>query len=257
MENMYFVTKLKAEKYFEKNGSMLKSGVYRLDNRVIKKIDEGKSQSILYGVKFSYDNLLQFKNIDIQGFSFIKGLVYTGLHNVFGVINECANGYNLDEKSLSCYKIEDVITAIGSIKNSIKKLSDLNITVNDIHNGNIVFDGKNITLIDTTEYYYVYGDDKLYEANMTIVMETIFNDLFFSFYKNGVCDIYNIYRLFEICKIKIENLNEKEFLMNPVETLCMIKKYLEELLEIELNTFGDCHKNMDDIIRGNVKIKRR
>jgi len=257
MKNMYFLTEDKADKYFTERGDILKNGVFKLDDKVIKKIDVEKSQSVLYGVKFSYDKLLQFKDINVQGFSFAKGIIYTGLHNVYGTISEYANGNNLEEKSLSCYKIEDVINAIDIIKDSIKKISELNIGVNDIRNSNIIFDSKNMTLIDTTEYYFVYGDSKLYESNIVAIMETIFNDLFFSFYKNGTCDLYNVYNLLDICKTNLDYFKRKEFLMNPVETLFMIKKYLEELLEMKLNTFGDCHEYIPDIIRGKTKTKRR
>lgn len=257
MKNMYFLNETTANRYFMQNGVFLKNNVFKLDNKVIKKIDIEKSKSILYHAKFSPDMFLQFKNIDIKGFSFTKGLVYTGLNNVYGVINKYIDGESLEKKSLSSYNIDDVIRAIDEIKNSIKKLSDLNITVNDIRNSNIIFDGTNITLIDTTEYYYVYDNSHLYEANIVAVMETIFNDLFFSFYKNGFCDIYNIYRLLDICKIKLGDLRGKELLMNPVETLWMLKSYLEEQLEMELNTFGDSHKFMGDIVRGKTRIRRK
>lgn len=257
MKDVYFFNERKAEDYLEKYGTLLYSDVYKTDDKVIKKINFEKSQSILYNARFSYDNLLQFKNIDIRGISFAKALAYTGFHKVYGIISEYVKGYSLKDKSLSSYKIDDVITAIGDIEVAIKKLSELNITVNDIHSGNIIFDGNNMTLIDTTEYYYVYNDSLLYEMNMIAVMEVIFDDLFFSFFKNGKHEMYNIYNLFTNDEIKLNYIRKRDFLMNPVETLYMAKKWLEEELKLELNSFDECHKYMDNIIRSNKKIKRR
>lgn len=254
MKNMHFLNENTANNYFMKNGLLLKNGVFKLDDKVIKKIDFEKSKSILYHVNLTSEMLLQFKNINIPGISFTKGLVYTGLHNIYGVINKYIDGYSLENKSLSSYNIDEVIKAIDELKISIKSLSDLNITVNDIHNNNIIFNGTTLTLIDTIEYYHVYGDNQLYEKNMIAVMEALFNDLFFSFYKNGFCDIYNIYKLLDECKTKLGTSNNKELLINPIETLLILKKLLEELLETELNTFEDSHKLIDNIVRRKIKI---
>jgi len=249
MRNMYFLTESIAERYLEENGFMYKSGVYRLgDDKVIKKLDLDKSQSIYFS-KYSESQLLQFSDIDIDGFSFAKALVYTKLNKVYGTISKYIDGNSLEEKPLSFYKIDDVIEAVKELEISIRKISDLSITVNDIHSGNMIFDGKKITMIDTTEYYRVSKSDSLFYDNMEAIMDTIFRDLFFlSYGSNRFATVYRIHKYFSIRKSSLENFRKFEYLMNPTETLLEIRKFMEEDFGVRLDTFGDSHKYIDNVI---------
>lgn len=257
MKNMYFLTDTIADEYFEKNGFMYKTGVYRLDNdRVIKKLDIEKSRSI-HNAKYSDFQLLQFKDINIDGFSFTKALIYTGLNKVYGMITEYVDGYSLEEKPLSCYRIDDVIEAVRKLETSVKKLSDMNICVNDIHSGNIIFDGKKMTMIDTTEYYYVYNSSSLLYENMEAVMDTIFRDIFFISFYNQFRSVYKIHKYFSIRGSDLENFRKMEYLMNPVETLFKIRKFMEDDFGVKLNTFGESHFYINNVIVDDIKKKVR
>jgi len=249
MKNMYFLTDLLADEYFEKNGFMYKTGVYKLDNnKVIKKLDIDKSQSIYYS-KYSDYQLLQFKDIDIDNFSFAKALIYTKLNKVYGTIYKYVDGNSLEQKPLSGYKIDDIIIAIKDLETAIRQISDLGITVNDVHSGNIIFDGKKLTMIDTTEYYRVYNSSSLFYDNMEAIMDTIFRYLFFYPYGNNkFATVYRIHKYFSIKKSKFENFRKFEYLMNPAQTILEIRKFMEEDFGIKLDTFGDCHEYIDNVI---------
>lgn len=257
MRNMYFLTDTIADEYFEKHGFMYKNGVYKLGNeRVVKKLDIEKSQCI-YDTKYSESQLLQFKDINIDNFSFTKALVYTGLKKIYGMITEHVDGCSLEEKSLSRYEIDDVITAVSKLETSVKKLSGMNICVNDVHSGNIIFDGKRMTMIDTTEYYYSYDSSYLLYENMEAVMDTIFRDIFFSFYNNQFMSVYKIHKYFSIRGSDLENFRSSKYLVNPTETLLSIRKFMEEDFGVRLDTFGESHWYIDNVIVGNLNNKVR
>ena len=254
MNNMYFLTKDMADKYIEQNGVQLRNKVYRLDDKIIKIIDDEKSQSILYN-RFSRDELLQFKDIEIDSFSFARALVYTGLFNKYAVINEYVNGYSLDRKHLCDYPIDVVITAVDKIFYDISKITDKYICVNDIHFGNMIFDGNKITMIDTTEYCYVYGHDDLYEYNIRMIMDMLFQNIFFNesiSFMRLVCNVRNVHRYFSLKNSEYANFRELEYLLSPVETLTEMKKFIEEDFEIKLNTFAECHKYIDAFVKENT-----
>lgn len=249
MKNMYFLTKSLADDYFNDNAIKISNrlcGVYRLENNVIKKINRKKSEQIYWA--FSEKNLLQFKNIDVEGFSFAKALVYSGLFDVYATITKYIEGCDTSDKPLSYYRIDNVITAVKNIEKAIKKLSDYGIYANDVNYSNMIFDGKNITIIDTAEYYFGEDDASyIYRKNIQKVMNMIFRNIFYKSiaYKNGFASVNTIYKYFWLRGSEFEHFLEIEYLMNPVETLMGIKKFMEEDFGVKLNAFVDCYKYID------------
>ena len=256
MKNMYFISGSIADKYFEENCRKIYDDVYCFNNDiVIKKYDKRKSMGVY--PEHSDLNLLQFKDIDIEGFSFNKALVYTGLFNIYGIITKFIEGNTIKDVYLSSYSIDDVIRAVSEIDNSIKKISDLNIRVNDIHDGNIIFDGNKITMIDTSEYYYSKQETQIYEENMLRIMDVLFKNIFYSVGKDRfIKHVYNVHKYFSIRGSKFYNFRDFEYLMNPVETLVEIRNFMEEDFGVKLNTFSECHNYVDEIVNNEQTYKR-
>lgn len=247
---MYFLTKSLADNYFNDNAEIICNrgvcGVYKLDNNVIKKINKKKSEGI-YDC-FSINNLLQFKNIDVEGFSFAKALVYSGLFDVYATITKYVEGCDISDKPLSYYQIDNVINAVKNIEIAIRKLSDYGVYANDVNYGNIIFDGKNITIIDTTEYYFGEDDASyIYQKNIQKVMDMIFRNIFYKSiaYRNGFASVNTIYKYFWLRGSEFEHFLEIEYLINPVETLIGIRKFMEEDFGVKLDNFVDCYKYID------------
>lgn len=256
MNNMYFISSGTADKYFEDNCSMMYDGVYCLNNDiVIKKYSREKCWKV--NPKHSDKNLLQFKELEVDGFSFDKALVYTGLFDIYGIITNFIEGTSIKDRTLSSYSIDDVIDSVNDIDVAIKRISDLNIKVNDIHDGNIIFDGNKITMIDTTEYYYTKQDEQLYEENMLSIMDVLFKNIFYyvgndSFVKH----VYNIHKYFRMRGSKFADFRDFEYLMNPAETLVEIRKFMEKDFGVKLDTFSECHSYIDEIVNKEQAYKR-
>lgn len=248
MKNMWFLNDAIVENYLKRNGEFVFKDIYKIDDMVIKKINIDKSKSVFDD--FSLDKLLQFKDIDIECFSFIKFLVYTGFGKVYGTGSKYINGINIHSRSLGEYNIDNVLNGIKKLELSIRKLSDMGICVNDINFGNVIFNGKNIKIIDTAEYYF---DDKdssdIYTDNMMFTMNTIFANIFYLFGNNRFMTIKNIYEYFNIRNSEYEHFCEQEYLLNPVDTLSGIRKLMEEDFGVKLNSFSECHEHIGNAIR--------
>lgn len=237
MDNMYFLNRMTALEYFKKHGTKVYGNMYKLpDGRLIKKYDENKSHSSF----LSKDRLLDFKDVNIEGVSFIKALVYTGLFDVYATITRDVPGMSLKEMPLGYYQIDYLIAAIKKFENTIRELSSEGISATmDVYIGNIIYDGKTLTLIDTAEYYYKSKSTMvIYEDNMLALM----NDIFFNIFSiTGYTEIYYLKEYFKMRGSKYIKFDEKEFLLNPSETLTEIRNLFEEDFGLKINTFNESH----------------
>lgn len=245
MQNIYFSNLSNALKYIRKNSEEIYDGVYKMNNgTLIKKYI--KEKSIERFDDFSEENILAFKDIYIEGIAFTRALVYSNLHNIYATITEYVPGESIESKLLGDYPIGDLLLAIKKLEITIKKISELGICATDIYRGNIVYDGKNITLIDTIEYHYSKDNISIiFEDNMLGIMNEIFTSIF---YKDGLDSVKRVHKYFSLHGSNFECFNSRENLMNPCETLIKIKKFIEEDFGIKLNTFNECHSFIEEVI---------
>jgi len=239
MDNIYFLNGIFATKYFEMCAEKVYGNMYRLkDGRLIKRYDEEKIRG--RSVDFSRDRLLDFRNMEIEGISFIRALVYTGLFDIYATVTRDVPGISLDKMSLGNYQIDKLIQAIRKFETTIRNLSDNGISATmDVYIGNMVYDGDRITLIDTAEYYYKEGSiEKVYEDNMLSLMYDIFFNIFTV---TGYNEIYYLKEYFKMRSSKYAKFESKEFLLNPVESLIEMRRLIEEDFGMKLDTFNDCH----------------
>lgn len=256
MKNMYFLNDKIANNYLKNNGIKICHGIYRIDDTIIKRFNPDKSRMIYD--EFDEKKLLQFKDVDVEQFYFIKSLLFTGAFNIHSTIYKYASGIDIDQKSLASYNIDDIINAIGVLQNSIKKLSELGIYANDVNYGNVIFDGMTLSIIDTCEYYYSENDpSQVYEDNLMYIMNTIFSNLFYTFYQNRFSTVRMIHKYFSIRGSEFENFRQMDYLMDPVNTLIGMRKFMEEDLGVSLYSFGESFDLIDKAISNDFYSKVR
>lgn len=254
MKNMHFLNEQIALWYLRKYGEVLYCNMYKLqDGRLIKKCNEDKIKSRF--INFSEDRLLDFKDLDIEGVSFVKALAYIGLSDIFATITWYVPGKSIDQKFLGSYQIDNLIEAIRKFEITIKNLSDIGISATmDVYTGNIVYDGETLTLIDTTEY--CYREKKvaaIYEDNMSQIMNEIFFNIFTI---TGYNEIHYLKKYFEMRNSRYAEFNKKDFLLNPTESLIEMRKLIEEDFGVRLNTFNESHLLLSKAVE-KEKSKRR
>lgn len=235
MDNIHFSNAKSASKYLGKYGEEICDGIFKIsDGRLIKKYDKGKSLD--RDDDFCEDNLLSFKDIDIFGVAFTRALVYCGASKIYATITEYVPGESIYNRPLGSYQIDGLLNAISKLMITIKELSDLGICIVDAYRGNIIYDGKNLKLIDTTEYRYEKESiSSLYRDNMIRVMKEIFLSIF---YNDTVFEYFDFTGYFD-------NFTSDEYLMHPCQTLVNIRNFMEEYFEVKLNTFDDCYLLME------------
>lgn len=252
MENMYFSNSTNALRYLRRNGEQIFDGVYRMnDGRLIKRYSRQKSLD--RDDEFCEEHLLDFKDLEIEGVAFTKALVYSTLTKIYATITKYADGEAINNKLLGTYNIDDLLLAIKKLETTVRSISDLGICAVDIYQGNIVYDGRNFTLIDTVEYKYGDGNiSSIYEKNMLSIMNEVFASIF---YDGGFGCVYRIHKFFSLCDSPYEALNCKEYLMNPYETLVNIRKLMEEEFGLNIKTFSQSYNLMDNVINRKTKIR--
>jgi len=255
MKYIYFASSGDALKYIEKNGIKIYDGVYKMNDGTLVKM-YNKEKSLKRFDSFCEDNLLLFKDVDMDGVAFTRALIYSDITNIYATVTEYIPGLSIDIKGLGDYPIDELLIAVRKLENTIRQISNLGICITDIYKGNIVYDGKKISLIDTIEYHYCDGDkENLYIDNMLGVMNEIFTSIF---YKDGFDSVRNIHKYFSLRDSQLEYFNSVDNLLNPTDTLIKIRKFIENDFGIKINTFKDCHVYINDVVmNNNKKIKRR
>lgn len=253
MDNMRFINLTSAEKYIRENGEKIDFGVFKLkDGRLIKKYN--KEKCLDRYDEFDEKNILQFKDIHIDGVSFAEALVYYGIIHgkIYATITSYISGISGKNNPFQNYQITSFMEAVKHLKVTIEKLSNLSICINDAYVGNIIYGDNRLTLIDTLEYYYSdESTDKIYEKNMMSVMKEIYRSLF----SNSSLESYAISTYLHLRNNIFKNYNEKEFLMNPVEVITGIRTFLEEDFEMKLNCFRDVSPKLkESIVVSNTKV---
>lgn len=235
MENLYFKD-LEELKLFLKGKEKLGEGAegicYKVNNNVLKVY---KELIINYDVKIKTD-FLQFKDLEIPHFNFIKNIAYIEKEKyLIGTISKYVKGNVLKFDTLYYEPIDKIIKLIENLLPSIKTLSKEGILVGDIFINNIIYNENNLEFIDTASYCYTYEDIyDLYIYNMKQIMSELMISILDNYYKGMIIEY--------LSKVN-DKYNYKyndELLLDPISLLKGIKNSLEDYCNMEINNFSDC-----------------
>lgn len=222
---MKFKTRLEQEIYFFNKpylGDGSEGRCYRINDAEAAKIFYPDSH-FLYDEK----NLLQFKDINIPGFSFAKEIIYLR-KELIGIIYPFMRGVSLLERSIDKAPLNDLYIALNKLLLQIKRLSELQIKVDDIALRNTIYFLQEFSFIDTACYAFVntsYSD--LYKENCEKIMYIILSDILHG---------KNIIRFIDFT-LNIRWQEDSNALLNPVLFLEEIRKKAQEITEMEANDF--------------------
>ena len=180
------------------------------------------------------DKLLQFKDIDLDSFSFTKD-VCNDDEKIYGAITKYANGLTVENCRIYDDNAENLCNNLQKLSDDINKLTELNILINDNFLDNIVYDGNKFTMIDTQCYEYNQEEiDDLLAVNLGIIEHIYFKLL-------GTFIDYHLRRTDSDYK---DCFYDKYLLSNPKETLMGIKEELENYLGEDYNSFFEIRKDL-------------
>lgn len=223
-----------------------KEGIcYRIGNKTYKLYNE------FYCNIFSCDSyaseLIKFKNLYINNIYFIRELIYDN-DLIIGSVCDYANGVSCAKTQLHRRKIDSLVKALDSLKNSILELSKLGIYIDDSFLANILYDGKYFKLIDTGSYYYSnqilnINDDvnMIYKSNMKLIMKNLFVNI-----TNKYCELDNFIFVFlwYIDSPYKYYLVDNDLMMEPDKTIIGIKEILQEYIGYEISNFSQCRNDL-------------
>lgn len=246
MENIYFSSEREANNLIKAiQGNKIGNGCYLIsDGYVLKTYDDNYRQSH----RCSKEEFLKFKNLDIDGVSFIKWCVFLDNNYVFGTITKYIPGVCGHNNYFREIPIDILIRALERLKLTIKCLSDLGILITDPFDENIIFDGEKFTLTDTGEWIYSEEDhDQLFRQNMISVMYEIYNNIF-GFNRLGTVTVDEFLRIInsKYAKAGVEN---DFLLLDPSTLITGIKTELENHLGINLIRFSDADIHLNEMAR--------
>jgi len=237
MGDLYFKNKQDFEQFIvgkEKIGNGVEGTCYKIDNHILKIY--GNSLNKTTGMHDdSY--YLQFKNIDVDNFHFIKNLAYIKNEEskyLIGTIGDYIEGTTLDYKTLYHTDIDGIIDGIGELIPSIKKLSKSYICIGDIFIKNIIYNKGHFHFIDTASYYYV--DEYpyyIYKHNIITIMKELTEGATGS-YSNRLINNY----LFKINN-EFNYHYDVDLLLDPINLLKGLRKSLEDYCNKPIIRFSD------------------
>lgn len=196
-------------------GEGLTSKCYKLsDNKVYKKF---KRKRDIIELK-KYRDFLEYKNDSVI---FPYDFVYK--RKFIGYIYDYSEGLTLS----NCFKhinIDDLIFALEKVERDINYISKGKIFMYDVHDDNIIYGNKKLSIIDVDEYNIKDSlsiSDALYSNNIQfknlingLIISNIPKELIERFikYKDFNLSSYNLYKLKEdindIYKEKIKTIND-------------------------------------------------
>ena len=121
--------------------------------------------------------------------------------------------------------IEDLLEALKKLERDLYILSENHIRILDLHDQNIMYDdiNKNINIIDTSEYGYLYKDkETLRIYNVLSIAYIIFNYLELKYDLKNILTIDNVINEIENMIYNLEETYKKE--INRVEDIKQLKK---------------------------------
>ena len=161
-------------------------------NKLLKgaiKLDEG-TQGICYELpsgkvykefkepkpKIEMEKYEEFKDLETSAVIFPEQLIY-GLRYFKGHISRKATGTKLNDSYMEV-DLEDLARSLVRLDDDIELLSGKSILMKDIHSGNILFDGTNVSVVDIDSYYQTFSEpdlirDKNYKYTTQMLLDVI------------------------------------------------------------------------------------
>lgn len=118
----------------------------------------------------------EFKDLETSSIIFPDKLVY-GLRYFKGHISKKAIGDKLNESYMDV-NLVDLTKSLVKLDDDIEFLSSRSIQMRDIHSGNVIFDGTNLSVIDIDSYYHSFSTtdfirDKNYKYTTQMLLDVI------------------------------------------------------------------------------------
>lgn len=248
MENVIFNNEKEFTKFL-KNARFLGAGeqgsCYLYKGKWTLKIFNDRYLQYLQDSK-SINDLLLYQDVNIDGFSFVKCLVYVG-NQLVGLLAPFILGKDIERSPLAYKPVSDVIIASSSLVPSIEELTDLNIEAWDVGTKNIIYHKCRLTVIDTVNFRNFTRKSSILKINFENTMTPIINS---SLGLREPLAITDPLRDTILIKQFLEKTNSRykdydrdfSLLENPRELLLGIKGELEGYLEHKIERFSDARK---------------
>lgn len=231
---MRFISNWAKDFYFRNKkflGVGIEGNCLKIDNERVAKLYH-KNVLKKYEGKTSREKLLEFKDIQIDNFYFIKELIWVRFQMI-GSIMPFVEGINLEDKVLGEISIDELCADLENLINSINCLSSEKIMVDDILRKNTIYN-NGFHFIDTGCFFYSNQSfSNVFYYNVKEIIGMILYELF-----------YELFIHFDVIRNLLEEkycnwCTDLDILCNPREFLFEIKKALEEKVEQEIYTFND------------------
>lgn len=181
----------------------------------------------------SKEELLQFKNIAIPNFIFVKNLVYIR-DRIVGVLMQYVVGKSV-YNGLQQIKILNLIKAFDDLIKATKSLSEQGIRVDDTATSNMIYNKNRFYLIDTINYKKESNPSQIFKSNMhdlsLNIYESILNREILEFMKT-------------IPEIRDFNL-DSNLLINPSYVLNVLLNKLNEYFGYEIKNIKEASKKLN------------
>lgn len=228
--NLYFPSMVEWEN-FKSYLTMLNFGseaiCYRYRKQVLKEMC-GPSSDIK-----SVEEALQFKNIQIDSFVFIQGLIYVN-ETIVGYIMPYIEGKSLSQKPIQKWNYISFINACKLACVDFEGISDLGISAYDVFDCNILYDGSKMHFIDTSDYFYT-------SLPVTQLRRQNLGKLTASLYAN-VCSNFDLNLFINSSNRLCKTMQDEELLYNPVLFLKQLKEELTKECGKRIVTLDDAVK---------------
>ena len=250
MKDLYFDNKQQLE-HFLKNKTFLGKGAegscYRYEDSTLK-IFDGILKDEIRNIKYDKNYYLQFKDINVENFHFVKNIIYLNDakdFKIIGLISNYASGNNLDYNSLYDVPIDSIINSLEILLDNILSLSNNLIAVKDaVFIKNILYDGKIFKFIDTSNFFFIEEDPYyIYKNNVVEIMKELIISIINGYGDSCVCNY------FKHVSSEYNYYYDPGLLADPIKYLKKLKLILEEYCEKEIKTFKDCESIMKKKIK--------
>lgn len=223
---------------------------YKIGN-ISYKLYNSEYRSI-YEDKENHVRLLQFKDVMVDNFYFIKSLIYYN-DKLIGSVSEYAKGICCGKIFLHRRNLDILIIALNILKKNVYELSRLGIYIDDQDLSNMVYDDHIFKLIDGGDYYYsddiiirgnkkiIENVDSIYRENMRKVVSMLFKSIT-NFYNQWDAFIFEY--LSDINSPYKDYLSDIDMMLNPDETIIGIRNTIQEGIGREISSFGNCRRDL-------------
>lgn len=242
MEDLHFKTQEHLDAFLsnlQSIGHGSEGDCYKLDSQTVLKYLNGPSYEPL-----TREQILQFSDINICNYIFIKNIVYLQ-DEIVGVLMKYIDGKNIFDHRLHKTKYDNILKAFEDLMGGTRKLSDSFIHIVDPYSTNIIYKNKKFYIVDTMGYKI---DDRIHSSIVLEKQLKSTDDIYTSNIRMLSFQIYNclLTRLVKHYLVTIPDLRNyernKDFLENPVLFLNIVKNKLSEYCEEEIKTVEQADK---------------